>query len=500
MAELSRTLRRRRAPGRMTLLATGLMGLAFVAGLSGCAAPWRPAGATERGLAEPGAIPTLSASGAVRHEPGLLIDRWWTLFGDPALDALIEQALQRSHDLAAAAARVREARARLDELHGAELPSVAVQAAHGRSQLSTDGLPPGSPRYGSNHQASLTLRYELDLWGRLDAGSEAARARLLSQEWARASVEWSLTAQLAEAYFSLRAVQRQIEISEAVRASRATTLSLRLRERDAGIGNEFDGRRAEAELAGTDATLSSLRRRRAGLEATLALLSGRPLAEVMDREPARPALDPAQGFAARLPSGDAAALLLARPDVRQAEANLAAAQADIHAARAATLPSLTFSGSVGSDAMALSSMFTGPGAVWAVAMSASHSLFDGGQAQARVAQADARADAAWAAYRQTVLASVLELREAYAALETSQQAHAAQQARVAALERARALAALGHATGAFSYLDLLDAERSSFQAQLDEVAAYRDRLLGQVAAFKALGGGHAGVRAGAARS
>jgi multidrug efflux system outer membrane protein len=478
----------------MTLLCAGLAGLACVAGLSGCAAPWRAtAAAEERALVEPGALPVLSASGTMRHESGLQIDRWWTLFGDPALDALIEQALQRSHDLAVAAARVREARARLDELHGAELPSVAIQAGHGRSQLSTDGMPPGSPRYGSSHNAALTLRYELDLWGRLDAGSEAARARLLSQEWARASIEWSLTAQLAEAHFSLRAVQRQIEISEAVRAGRATTLSLRQRERQAGIGNEFDSRRAEAELAGTEATLSSLRRQRAGLEATLALLSGRPLAEITMQEPLRVALDPTESLVARLPSGNATALLLNRPDVRQAEAQLNAAQFDIRAARAATLPSLSFSGSVGSDAMALSGLFTGPGAVWAIAMSATHTLFDGGQAKARVGQADARADAAWATYRQTVLASVLELREAYAALETSQQAHAAQQLRVAALERARSLAELGYATGAFAYIDLLDAERNSYQAQLDEVTAYRDRLLGQVAAFKALGGGHAGV-------
>ncbi len=170
------------------------------------------------------------------------------------------------------------------------------------------------------------------------------------------------------------------------------------------------------------------------------------------------------------------------------------------AARAATLPSLALSGSVGSDVRSLSSLFDGPGMVWSLALSATHHLFDGGQGRARVAQADARADAAQAAYRQAVLGAVLELREAYAALDLSQQALQAEQARTAALAQARRLAALGYASGAFGYLDLLDAERNHFQAQLDEVDACRDRLLGQVAAFKALGGGHRGLVTAAAQT
>lgn len=479
-------------PLRFAMLAATLASCAGLAGLSGCASAWREAPA-QRALVEAGAMPALATPATARQEQGLAIDRWWTLFGDPALDALIEQALQRSHDLAVAAARVREARARLDELRGQQLPSADVQLAGGRARLSTDGLPSNSPRYGTNYQASLVARYEVDLWGRLASASEAGQARLLAQEWARASIEWSLTAQLAEAHFSLRAIQRQIEISEAVRTSRAKTLALRQRERSSGIGNEFDVRRAEAELAGTDATLTSLRRQRAGLEATLALLSGRPLNEITSAEPAREALDLSRAIVARLPQGDAAAMLLGRPDIRQAEAQLAAADADVRSARAATLPSLVLSGSVGSDVVAFANLFSGPGAVWTVAASLTQNLFDGGQARSRVDQAGARADAAEADYRRVVLAAVLELREAYAVLELSEQARSAQQQRVAALERARSLAQLGYSSGAFGYLDLLDAERNSYQAQLDEVSACRDQLLGQVAAFKALGGGHAGL-------
>ncbi|WP_127996253.1 efflux transporter outer membrane subunit [Piscinibacter defluvii] len=475
---------------------TALLAVPLAAVLAGCATA--PPAPTERRLVAAAELPVLAPAAHARLEAGLAIERWWTLFGDPALDRLIEQALRDSHDLAAAAARVREAQARLDELRGARRPALDLQASHGRARQSAEGTPAGAPRVGGSHRVALVARHEIDLWGRLAAASDAAGAQLRAQQWARASVEWGLSAQLAEVHFGLRALQRQLEIAEAVRAGRATTLALRRREQAAGIANEFDLRRAEAELAGTEATLAALRRQRAALEATLALLAGRPLAQVVDREAPHEALDPGAPFQARLPQGDAAELLLRRPDLRQAEAQLAAAQADVDAARAATLPTLALSGSVGSDVRSLSNLFDGPGMVWSLALSATHHLFDGGQGRSRVAQADARADAALAGYRQAVLAAVLELREAYATLDLSQQALQAEQARTAALARSRRLAGLGYASGAFGYLDLLDAERHHFQAQLDEVDAYRDRLLGQVAAFKALGGGHRGLATAAA--
>lgn len=467
------------------------------ASLAACAS--LPPATPERPRIAAAELPALAPSANATLEAGLAIERWWTLFGDAALDRLVEQALHDNHDLAGAAARVREARARLDELRGTQRPSLDLQAGSGRARQSGDGALPGLPLTSSSHTVSLVGRHEIDLWGRLASAGDAGRAQLLAQQWARAGIEWGLSAQLAEAHFRLRAVQRQLEIGEAVRSGRATTLALRRREQAAGIATEFDLRRAESELAGAEATLSTLQRQRAGLEATLALLAGRPLALIADRERAREPLDPAAPFQARLPQGDAAGLLLRRPDLRQAEAQLAAAQADVATARATTLPVLALTGSVGSDVRSLSNLFDGPGRVWSLALSATQHLFDGGQGRARVAQADARADAALAAYRQAVLGAVLELREAYAALELGQQALQARQARAAALARARQLAALGYASGAFGYLELLDAERNHFQAQLDEVDACRDRLLGQVAAFKALGGGHTGPATAAAQ-
>jgi multidrug efflux system outer membrane protein len=459
--------------------------LPLVAALAGCAiAPDR----STRPTLTSAALPTLAPSASAQPAE-LAIERWWTTFGDPELERLVDDALARNLDLVAAAARVREARARLDEVHGAQLPRLDLQVQHDRFRQSADGLPAGVGTAGTSHSAALVARHELDLWGKLASGSEAARQRLLAQEWARASIAWSLSAQLAEAHFTLRAVQRQLEISSAVRASRATTLALRRREQAAGMGSEFDVRRAEAELASTAATTVALARQRVDLEATIALLSGRPLAEITSAEAPRRPLDPEAPFAARLPRGDASAMLLARPDVHQAEAALAAANADVASARAATLPSLTLSGTVGSDARSFANLFSGPAMVWSIAASLAQPLFDGGQLRARVGQANARADEAFAEYRQVVLAAVLDLRAAYANLDLAEQATRADNERVVALERARRLAQLGVTNGSLTVLDLLDAERNAYQAQLDAAAAARDQRIAQVAVFKALGGG-----------
>lgn len=465
--------------------------LALILALAGCAT-----GTAQHATPDPTAtaLPAMTPANTIAVKPGLSIERWWTLFQDPALDALMDEALARNADLEAALARVREARASLQATRAAQGPFVDIQADADRSQRSTVSatpLPPGVDRRASSHAVTLAVSYEVDLWGRLSSATDAARQQLLAGEWARATVEWSLTGALAEAWFSLAAIERQIAISEAVRASRAATLDTRRQEHAAGAGSEFDLRRAEAELTGAEANLAALARSRASVERTLLLLLGRTPQEIVARPLPRRELDEGSAHAAVLPQGGAAELLSRRPDVRQAEARLAAANASIDAARAATLPSLRLTGLLGSDARALSNLFSGPAAIWSIAASAGQSLFDGGRLQAQVELEQARAGQALADYRKTVATAVADLREAYANLEHTRLAFDAQQRSVAALARARELARLGYENGALSHLDFLDAERNWYQAQLNQVTAYRDQLFGQVAAFKALGGGHA---------
>jgi multidrug efflux system outer membrane protein len=439
------------------------------------------------------AIPALAPAKTAKVQ-AIAIDRWWTLLGDEQLARLIEEALARNADLEVALGRVHEAQATLDVVRAAQFPTLDAKFGNSRSQLSEVGstpVPPGFGRQVSSHKFTLEAGYDVDLWGRYSSSTKAARSQLLATEWARAAIEWSLTAGVAQTYYELAAIDRQIQVSQAVRASRARTVELRSRERSVGVGGEFDLRRAEAELTSTDATLASLARTRAALEHSLLSLTGRSPTEIATLELSRAVLDETRSTSAVLPQGTGAELLVRRPDVRQAEAQLAAANYNVDAARAAMLPSLRLTGSIGSDARSMADLFTGPAAIWSLGSSIAQPLIDGGRLKAQTRQERARAEQALASYRKVISGAVLDVREAYEALDLTEQAVQAQRARVVALERARVLAKLGYDNGAASYLDLLDAERNLYQAQLDQVSAYRDQLIGQVAAFKALGGGYA---------
>ena len=469
----------------------GLIGLVATLSLAGCGGmlkkqPVVPSPATT-------AIPAFAPSKTAVVKPGLAIERWWLVFSDPALERLMDEALARNEDLESAVARVREAQATLDVAGAAQSPTLDLQAGAKRAQDTTVGarpLPPGVDRRASSHQIALAAGYELDLWGRLSSLSAAARNQLLAAGWARAAVEWGLTARLAEAYFNLVAVDRQIEISESVRASRATTLKLRQREHAAGAGTELDMRRAEAELSGTEATLAGLTRQRIAFERALTVLLGRTPTEIAEGSLPRAWLDESKPYASVLPQGAAAELLVRRPDVRQAEAQLAAANANIEAARAATLPSLKLSGTLGSDARSIGNLFSGPAMIFSLVATAAQSIADGGKARARVREEHARAEQALTNYRKVIASAVLDVRETYLTLDANQQSLLSQRDRVIALARAREIARVSFDNGVLNYLDVLDAERNWYQAQLDQVSAYKDQLTGQVAAFKALGGGY----------
>jgi multidrug efflux system outer membrane protein len=477
----------------MAPMKTTLLSLAVAAALAGCAGLSKESPVA----ADFGVLPGLAPAPSASAQANLSIERWWILFGDPALERLMDEALARNEDLESALARVREAQASLDVAGAAQSPTVDLQVKNGRSQSSEVGatpLPRSVARESSSHKVSLEAAYEVDLWGRLSSSTAAARKQLLATEWARASVEWSLTARLAESYYGLAAVDRQIEISQAVRAVRLETVLLRQREFAAGAGIEFDLRRAEAELTGTDATLASLDRQRIALERALTALLGRTPAEIAQLGLHRGRLDENRAFQAVLPQGDTAGYLVRRPDLRQAEAQLAAANHSIDAARAATLPAVRLSGAIGSDAKSMADLFSGPAAIWSLGASVTQSIVDGGKAKARVKEEQARAQQSLANYRKVVSGALLELKESYESLDITQRAFQAERDRVAALERARELARRGHVHGAVSTLDLLDAERNWHQAQLQQVGAQRDRIVAQVSAFKALGGGFAQTR------
>jgi len=463
-----------------TVAVAALLALAGCAGLNNAASSDTPSSR----------LPALTPSASAQPRADLAIDRWWQVFGDASLDTLIDSALQHNTDLEIALGRVREAQAAVAGTRSRQLPSVdlGVDAQRARQSTGTTPLPPGASRYSTVYGASLLVGYEADLWGALSSQTQAARARLLATDWALAATEWSLTSQVAETYFALVAVDRQADISVAVRDSRIATLKLRQREVAAGAGSEFDLRRAEAEVTSAETTLAQLNRQRVGLERALALLVGQTPETAQPI--ARATLDESQLAPALLPQAGVERLLQRRPDIQQAEATLAASNADLASARAGAYPRVAFSGVVGYDARSLSDLFSGPALLWSIAASVTQPIFDGGRIQSQIDAEQARQQQANASYRKTVAGAYFDLREAYAALDHTQQAYQSEASRVASLARARAIAVTGFGAGAISYLDVLDAERNLYQAQLSRVDAHRDRMSAQVAIYKALGGGY----------
>lgn len=438
----------------------------------GCAAPGRP-----------GAPPPVPAQAALPLQP------WWRGLGDAGLSQRIERALQRNAELGVAAARVREAHALLAEAQGGRQPALAVLAESSRSRPSAEAAAGPGPGLSTLHGVGLVARYEVDLWGRLDAASESARARLGAEQWARSALAWSVSIQVAELHLGLAALARQLEIAASVGDGRGQALALRREELAFGAASEFDVGRAEAELAAAEATLAALRRRQLKLATALSLLVG-------DAElpTATPALDDSAARAPRLPAGELGELLARRPDVLQQRLLLAASGAGIRASRAARLPALQLSGRLGSDVRELGNLFSAPGMAWALAGSLGQSLFDGGRSAARVEQAQARDDAQQARLGQALLQAATEAREAMQALEIRQQSLDASRRRSAALAHTLGLARVARAAGALSRLDELDAERQLFLSQLDEVDALLQQRLGELAVYKALASGPDGAQ------
>ncbi|KQV49500.1 hypothetical protein ASC95_18065 [Pelomonas sp. Root1217] len=412
------------------------------------------------------------------------IEAWWSELGDARLSQRIERALQRNADLGVAAARIREAHAILREAGGARLPSVLLASDASRARASTDTAPVQGIGAMTQYSVGLEMRYEVDLWGRVGAANESARARLGAELWARKALAWSVSTQVAELHLGLAALERQRQIAASVVEGRQRALELRGVELNAGAGAEFEVRRVEVELAAAEATLAQLHRQHLQLGTALTLLVGDGELSAFT-----PALEGSSALAPRLPAGELGEFLARRPDVIQEAHLLAASTANVKESQAARLPSLQLSGRLGSDVRELGQLFSATGMAWALAGSLTQSLFDGGRTEARVEQAEARVQAQRARHGQAVLKAMAEAREAMQSLEIRQQSLDASRRRVKALNRTLELAHVSRAAGGLSRLDELDAERQLFQAQLDEVEALRQQRLGELAVYKALAAG-----------
>lgn len=422
-------------------------------------------------------------------------DRWWTLYADPVLDRLVEEALANNRDLAVAAARVDEARALLRIADAQFWPTVdaTAQADRSRSSESTAmRLPLGTPIERTNYRAQLNVAYEADLWGRLRRGSEAAQASLLATEAARHTVRIALASEVARSYYALVALDSQVEATRRSLTLRSEGLALQTVRHKAGIINDFTLKQLEAEVAAARAQLPPLEANRTAQELALAVLLGRSPRAIMEDAFAVP--EDRSGLAAAvIPEGLPSDLLLRRPDVVEAEQRLIAANARIGEARAQLFPRIGLTGYLGSESESLSNLFSGPAAIWQLAFGLAQPIFQGGRILGEIEAVEARQRQAVAGYQKTLQEAFREVRTALSTQTRAREAYEAEGARVAALTEALRLARIRYINGLLSQLEVIDAERNLLQAELNRIDALRAQRAAVADVVRALGGGWQGL-------
>jgi outer membrane protein, multidrug efflux system len=416
--------------------------------------------------------------------------RWWRIYQDLELEKTIGEAFASNADLLIAAARVDEARALLRESQSFFFPRIDAQGSASRQQISqrTATSPPGIPREFSSHRGALELSYEVDLFGRLRAGTDAVRAELAADEAARDAVRLALAAQVAKSYFSLRAFDEQVNLTRQTLGLREDALRLQRRRREAGVIGDYDLRQLEAEVAAARAQLPPLEREREREEAALSVLLGRSPKQVFEGQVAVKLAFAESPEAPVVPSGLPSELLLRRPDLVEAERRLAAAHARIAAARAEMFPSIALTAVLGSESAALSNLFSGPAMVWTLAGAVTQPIFAGGRLQARTDAGEARERAALAQYQQAIRAAFGEVRTALSVQTRARESYEAETARADALAETLRLARLRYDNGIASQLDVLDAERGLLGARIARIEALRAHRAAVADLFRALGG------------
>ncbi|MBX3585781.1 MAG: efflux transporter outer membrane subunit [Ramlibacter sp.] len=403
---------------------------------------------------------------------------WQTYFQDPQLKRLIGLALQGNRDLRVAVLNIEQARAQY-QIRGADrYPTLNLAATGSRTPTSTGGI-------ASAYTAGLSVSaWEIDFFGRLASLKEAARAQYLATEEGRKGVQIALVAAVAGSYLNLLADDELLALTRQTLATREDSLKLSRLRFDNGAASELDFRQAESLTEGARVALAQLQRQRALDENALVLLLGQPLpgdfAVSGSTEAVR--LQP-------VPAGLPSDLLTRRPDIRQAEQQLLAANANIGAARAAFFPRIALTAGAGTASNHLSGLFSGGSWGWTLAPQALLPIFDAGRNQAGLASARAGRDMAVAQYEKAIQTAFREVADALAGRATLGEQLRAQQAQAQAEATRFKLSDLRYQNGVASYLDLLDAQRALFTARQAVVQTRLLQLQNQVALYKSLGGG-----------
>lgn len=409
--------------------------------------------------------------------------KWWEVFNDPVLNKMEEEALAYNKDLQVAIARVDEARANVGIATADQLPSLNAAGETGRA-----GNAQGSGQTQST--ANAVVSFELDLWGKYRRLSEAARAQLLSSEANRDTVRLALTADVARNYFSLLALDEQFAIASRTLEARKENVRIYESRYKNGYCTEVDLKRVQASMSSVEAQQRELKLKIAQTETALSVLLGRSPRAIAEEGVERGKDLSSITLVPEVPEGLPSDLLTRRPDVRQAEGQLIAANANIGAARAAYFPSIPLTASAGYASSALSDLFAGGSSgVWNLTGQVLAPIFEGGKIRAQNKAAEAQYRQMLATYEKTVQGAFKEALDALSANRINREVFDSYQQQTQAMQRSYDLTKKQEAAGLIGVTDLLDVESNLLSAEMSLSTARLNELNAVVTLCQALGGG-----------
>ena len=405
---------------------------------------------------------------------------WWKAFGDPVLDDLVARANAANASIQVAAARLKQARAFVRSAQAQRMPEIDAGASAARGRGVVNGVPVQGTR--SLFTAGADLSYEVDLFGRLAQGVDAAKLDAQSAEGLLQSARLLVQADVAQTYLALRAIDDERSLVRRTVVAYQETLALTERRYRAGDAAELDVARARTEVAATESEALALDRRRAELEHALAVLIGEPASNFTL---AVGAWDTALPI---IPAGVPSTLLTRRPDVAAAQNSLLAAQTRVGVAKAAWFPSVALTSTAGYASTDLSDLFKWSSRAWGLGLIGTLPLFDGGRRKAGIENASGEFDASIARYREEVLAAFKDVEDQLSGLRLLAEQSQAQDRAVTSAARSTALSEIRYRNGYVSQLELLDAQRSELRNRREALQVRSAQYQSTVALVRALGG------------
>jgi len=414
------------------------------------------------------------------------IGEFWRTFDDQQLDQLVDMALVANYDVRLALSRVAEVRALRRDAQFDLAPSIQASGGYTKTKFAQDQAITGTPRNTELYDAGFDAIWELDFFGRVRRGVEAASAQLGAAEAAEHDAQVIVTAEVTRTYFELRGFQQQLDVAKRNVVNQQSTLDLATARLEGGTGTELDTSRAQAQLSSTKGSIAPLEAAVARSVHRLSVLMGRePGALRAELTPARD-LPPLPGI---VPVGDPAGLLRRRPDIRVAERDLAGATANVGIAVADLFPRVTFTGSVGYVAADSGNLGDSGTDAYVLAPRITWGIFDLGHVRARIAASEARQQGALLSYEKTVLNALEETEDSLITHARARERLVHDEAAVKASNTAASLARVRYENGASDFLQVLDAERTLLESE-DRLARSRtEAATSLIAVYKALGGG-----------